>query len=145
MMHVVVFGTGDAASMKLQGLARRAVARCGSAGVAFDYVEVGPHDRYSGIDRLPALVIDGRVVTQGIVPKFRMVCDALAHAIEVTVEDVGPAAPAGDGGTSASGASGAIPASVPFCDGCGRGCSLAHPGCRVGRRHAHELGIPVRD
>lgn len=126
MIRLIVMGTGDGPTMMLAERGRRAVARSGSAAAHFDYVEVGERDRLNGVSKLPALVVDGRVVSQGTVPKMREIEEALRYALDHAYPD--------DLKVRTQEA-------APRCGGCGRNCLLTAPKCRIGRERAAEMGI----
>lgn len=126
LITLTVIGTGDGPTMMLAERGRRAVARVGSLAVQFDYVEVGALDKVNGVSQLPALAVAGRVLSEGgaPLPKMRDIEQALRDALEQAAPDDLKAR--------------AEP-SAPLCGGCGRGCTLDAPKCRVGRERAAEL------
>lgn len=135
MVLVNVIGSGDANTMMLVERTRRVVAQAGIEAAKFEYIEVGAHDRVSGLDQLPAVLVNGQPIVQGIVPKMRELRSTLTQAIQTISATVAQ--------DPLSGLA-MVDSTTPRCTGCGRNCSLDAPGCRVGMRRAKELGIARR-
>lgn len=130
MITVTVIGrSGDPQAMMLAERTRRAVARTASPSLSFSFVEVGARDRVNGVSELPALAIGGEVIAQGRKPKMQEIQQALERTLESAYPD--------DLEVHSS-------QTAPLCGGCGRGCTLDAPGCRVGRRRAQAQGIKPR-
>ncbi len=89
----------------------------------------------SGVERLPALMLDDHVVLQGQVPRLSeleaLVADAVARDKRLMRHGIKNELHLPD-------------ADVPRCGECGHDCVLDAPACATGRVKARELGVQVR-
>ena len=136
MINLTVVAKADRDGMTLRTRAQRVAAQ--HKDVEFYFVEVGSSGTgqvlVNGVDKLPALMVGVKVISQGSVPKISEIEKLVAHALA----DM-PAA----GGTEKN-RSDRKHEGIPQCTGCGRACYLNEPGCSIGIRKAKELGFEFR-
>jgi|GEM_PF-2187880 hypothetical protein len=133
MVYLTVMYQTDRDGMMLRTRAHH-VAAAHERRVTLDCVEVDRTVHISGVDALPALMVDDKVVAEGRVPKLSeiegFVSAALAEESELAKHGAKKEIWRAD------------PKAMPHCGGCGRDCRLDEPECGVGVERAAKLGIP---
>lgn len=138
MVVITVLCDADRAGTTLRTRAQH-VATKFAGQVRVDIMDMAPSAgqrvRVSGVTRLPALMLDDRVVLQGQVPKLRelegLVANAVARDQRMVRQGMRKDLHLPD-------------ADVPRCGMCGHDCALDAPLCATGRVKAQELGVRPR-
>lgn len=138
MVVITVLCDADREGTTLRTRAQH-VAADFSGDVRVDVMDMAPaagqRVRVSGVEQLPALMVDDRVVMQGRVPKLReldeLVRDAVARDKRLERQGIKKDLHMADD-------------DVPRCGLCGRDCALDAPACARGRGKARELGVKPR-
>ena len=132
MVYLTVMYQTDRDGMMLRTRSQH-VAATHERRVTLDCVVVDRTVHISGVDALPALMVDDKLVAQGRVPKLS------------EIEELVSAALAEESELAKRGAKKQIwhadPKQMPHCGGCGRDCRLDAPECGVGAERAAKLGI----